>query len=149
MRKSKINQITKISVDILLCVCAAAVIAVPLIAKYLCTFYGYGGTQKAMFMAILYSSGICSAYILLTLRRMFKTLLGGNPFTQENIVSFRRMAAVCAVIALICLIKCFVLFSWGTIAVSVVFVLGTLFCLTLKNIFEQAIEYKRENDLTV
>lgn len=149
MNKTKINQITKILVDMLFYLGIIAVLAVPFLAKYLGSFYDYGSPATIIFTVILYASGICALYILFNLKQMFKTLLGGNPFVDKNIICFKRMAAACGVISLIYIVKCFLLFSWGTIVVAVMFVVAALFCLTLRNIFEQAISYKLENDLTV
>ena len=149
MNKISVNQITKILVDALFFLGIIAVIAVPLLARYVSSFYGYDGPQVTCLAVILFAAGLCALYVLFNLRLMFKTLLGGNPFVEKNIVCFRRMAAACAAIAALCTIKCFVLFTFGTVAVVIVFVVGAMFCLTLKNIFEQAIAYKQENDMTI
>ena len=149
MDKNPVNRISKILVDVLFFVGIIAVIAVPLLARYVSSFYDYGGPQTTCLAVILFFAGLCALYVLHNLRLMFRTLLGGNPFVEKNIVCFRRMAVACAAIAVLCTVKCFLLFTFGTIAVVIVFVVGAMFCLTLKNIFEQAIAYKQENDLTV
>ena len=149
MNKNPVNQISKLLVDALFFLGIIAVIAVPLLAKYVSSFYGYDGTQVTCLAVILFAAGLCALYVLFNLRLMFRTLLGGNPFVDKNIVCFRRMAAACAAIAVLCVVKCFMLFTFGTVAVVIVFVVGAMFCLTLKNIFEQAIAYKQENDMTI
>ena len=80
---------------------------------------------------------------------MFKTLIAGNPFVWDNIRHFDRMAVSCTVIALIYIVKSFVIFSIATVVIVCVFIIAALFCLTLKDIFKQAIIYKEENDWTV
>lgn len=52
-------------------------------------------------------------------------------------------------ITLIYFIKCFMVLTFATIIIVIVFAVGSLFCLTLKDIFKQAIYYKEENDWTV
>jgi fatty acid desaturase len=81
--------------------------------------------------------------------QMLETLVGGDPFVMKNALCLKRMAAACAMIALIYAVKCFIMFSFATVAVVMVFAVGGLFCVTLKNVFEQATEYKNENDLTI
>jgi len=80
---------------------------------------------------------------------MFKTLMRGNPFVRDNIKCFTRMAVASVIIALVYIVKSFVMFSLATITIICVFAISALFCLTLRDIFKQAIEYKEENDWTV
>ena len=80
---------------------------------------------------------------------MFKSLLVGNPFTGKNVSHFRKMAIACVIIAVIYILKAIIMFTFATIVIATVFVVGTLFCLTLKDLFKQAINYKTENELTI
>lgn len=148
-KNSITHHIAKVLIDIMFYCGIVCIIAVPLLAKGLRNFYGYNDTVLLLFMVILFTSGICAVYILFNLKQMFKTLLGGNPFIDKNITCFRRMAVACVLIAGIYIIKCFLLFSWATVIIVLVFTIGTLFCLTLKDIFKQAIYYKEEHDWTV
>lgn len=149
MQKNSINHITKVLVDVIFVVGILSVLAVPLLSRYIAYFYGYGSEATVLFSIFLFVSGVFAVYIVFNLKQMFKTLLGGNPFVEKNMVCFRRMAVACFIISAIFVVKCFVLFTPGTVIVAAVFIVLGLFCLTLKNIFAQAIAYKQENDLTV
>ena len=73
----------------------------------------------------------------------------GNPFVEENTSCFRKIAVACALVCLIYIVKSVLLFTYGSVVIAVVFLIGCLFCLTLKDIFKQAIALKEENDLTI
>ena len=80
---------------------------------------------------------------------MFKSLLVGNPFTDKNVSHFRKMAVACSIVAIIYIMKSIFMFTYATVVIATIFVVGTLFCLTLKDLFKQAINYKSENELTI
>jgi len=148
-KNSIVHHIAKLLVDILFYIGILCVVTVPFWAGRLLKYYGYTDNGIIVFSAILFVSGICAVYILFVLKQMFKTLLGGNPFAKQNVSSFRKMAVACATVAAIYFVKCFIMFTWATVIITLVFVIGTLFCLTLKDLFKQAVYYKEENDWTV
>ena len=149
-RNTLANTAVKWLVDITLVIGVICVIAVPFAAKPVINqFYGYNDRELTIFAATLVITGCAAVYVLLCLRRMIKTLFGGNPFSAENVRSFGRIAAACTVIAAAYVIKCILLFSWSTLVVIIMFVIGALGCLTLKGLFEEAGIYKEEHDWTV
>jgi hypothetical protein len=111
--------------------------------------YGLDAMGSLPLMILFVLSGLCTIYILFTLKRMYKTLLGANPFVWENVKNLRRIAVACALIALMFSVRVFFFFSVGTVLIVIIFSVGCLFCLTLKDLFKQAIAYKEENEWTV
>ena len=97
----------------------------------------------------LFLSGVCAVYIIWQLRKLFKTLLGGNPFVMDNVNCFRKMAVASFLIAVIFAVKSMISFTYGAAIIVIVFAVAMLFCLTLKDVFKQAVYYKEENDWTV
>ena len=150
MQNKKTHYIAKIFIDILFVVSILAVVTIPLWSGPLFRdHYHYNDFQLYAMMVIMATTGALAAAILFTLRGMYKTLVDGNPFVPKNVESFRRIAIICAVIALIYVGKCFLVPSPATVIVVIVFIVGTLFCLTLKDLFAKAVYYKEENDYTV
>lgn len=150
-KNSMIHYVTKGLVDVMFYGGIVSVLAVPWLGKYFYLWF-YNGNYPYFYsitVPFLCCSGIFAVLILFYLKKMFRTLLGGNPFVEENIRCFRKMAVFCACISVIAIVKCFLLFSPAALIIIVVFSIGTLFCLTLKDIFKQAISYKEENDLTI
>ena len=98
---------------------------------------------------VLVLAGLCAVYILFQLKAIFKTLLGGDPFVQQNVSCLRKCGVASFLIAIIFLVR--LLFGWtlGSSIVVIIFVVLGLFSLTLKDVFKQAVAYKEENDWTV
>jgi len=148
-KNSFVHYLTKVLVDIMFFGGIATCVALPFMMPRVAAFLGYPPDVVVPYAVILLLSGICSLYILWQLKAMFKTLLGGNPFTSPNVSCLRRCSVASFLIALIFLFKINYWFTIASAIVVVVFALLGLFCLTLKDVFKQAVAYKEENDWTV
>jgi len=150
LEKNRIRHlITKILVDIMFFGGIATTAAVPFIIPWLLRLTAVSYDHRTAYTFIFIGSGICGTYIMFQLRRMFKTLVGGNPFVAQNVSSLRKCAVASAIIALIFVVR---LVMWFTIAASlvvIVFAMLSLFALTIKDLFKQAVIYKEETDWTV
>ena len=149
-KKSVIHYISKFIIDVLFYMSIVCTLAVPFVAKTLFNLIGYqrSGTLPE-FTIIEFLSGACCGYILFNLKQMYHSLLIGNPFTAKNVNHFRKMSVACIIVCAMYVIKCFFMFTFATMVIAVVFAVGCLFCLTLKDLFKQAENYKTENDLTI
>ena len=148
-KNSFVHYLTKVLVDIM---CYGGILccaALPFIMPVLANFFDYSEAVVLPLIIILLSSGLCAVYILWQLKAMFKTLLTGNPFVGVNVSCLRKCSVASFFIAVIYAIKTIFWFSVMTSAVVVIFSILGLFCLTLKDVFKQAIAYKEENDWTV
>ena len=148
-KNSFVHYLTKVLVDIMFFGGIACVAAVPFLMPVFKSYFGYRDAQVVPLAIILETSGLSSLFILWQLKAMFKTLLGGNPFTDSNVSSLRRCSVASFVIAIIYIVKLTFWFSIASSIIVIIFALLGLFCLTLKDIFKQAIAYKEENDWTV
>ncbi|MDR0293279.1 MAG: DUF2975 domain-containing protein [Oscillospiraceae bacterium] len=148
-KNSFVHYLTKVLVDIMFYGGIIGCIALPFIMPALAGFLGYSPYIVIPYTVILILSGLCALSLLWQLKAIFRTLLGGNPFTAPNVSCLRKCSVASFLIAVIFLLKiCF----WFTIASSlivIIFSLLGLFCLTLKDVFKQAVAYKEENDWTV
>ena len=149
-QKSVTHYISKIVIDILFYLSIICVILVPVWAKELFSWINYRNADYlGSFVITIFLSGLCCVYILYHLKQMFRSLLVGNPFVDKNVSHFRKIAVAFWAIALMYFVKCFFMFTGATLVIAVVFVVGCLFCLTLKDLFKQAINYKTETELTI
>ncbi|MDD4689847.1 MAG: DUF2975 domain-containing protein [Eubacteriales bacterium] len=148
-KNSFAHYLTKILVDVMFYGGIICCIAVPFVMPFLTSFYGYREAVVTPFTIILLSSGLCSLYILWQLKAIFKTLLGGNPFTDKNVTCLRKCSVASFLIAIIYIAKITFWFTIASSIIVIIFSLLGLFCLTLKDVFKQAISYKEENDWTV
>ncbi len=148
--KSKFYYLAKLLVDMMFYGGIICVLCIPLIIKFFKSFYETAELSNTTLLTIvLYISGILALYILLNLKSMYKSLLEGNPFIDKNVRHFRKMSVACGAISLVYIIKCIFMFTLATAIIALVFAMGSVFCLTLKDLFKQAINYKTENDLTI
>jgi len=143
------HYVTKILVDIMFYGGIAACIALPFVLPRLMELTGVSIQFRGQYTAVLLSSGICAVYIMYQLKCMFKTLLGGNPFVSQNVNCLRKCAVASAVIAGIFLIRLIMWFTISASIIAIIFFILSLFCLTLKDLFKQAVIYKEETDWTV
>ena len=149
-KKSAIHYVSKFTIDVLFILSIICTIAIPICYKRIFDFIGYLDKGYIVaFTVILFASGIICTYILFVLRQMYKSLLVGNPFTESNVSCLRKIAVSCVIIALMYFVKLFFMFTFATLVIAAVFVVGCLFSLTLKDLFKQAINYKAENELTI
>jgi hypothetical protein len=148
-KNSFVHYLTKVLVDIMFYGGILCCVVLPFIMPTLANFFGYSEAVVLPFTIILLLSGLCSIYILWQLKEMFRTLLNGNPFIGANVTCLRKCSVASFLIAIIYIVKTIFWFSIMTSVVVIIFSLLGLFCLTLKDVFKQAVDYKEENDWTV
>ena len=148
-KSSFVHHLTKIAVEVMFFGGLVCFALVPVLLPKVIDAFGYHRTDVLPLMAVLLSSGLCSLYILWQLKIMLKTLLGGNPFVYDNAACMRKCAVASMLISLIYLVKIVFWFTLASTVIVIIFFLLSLFCLTLKDVFKQAVAYKEENDWTV
>lgn len=94
----------------------------------------------AAFMALM---------IIFQLRKMMKTVIEGNCFVQQNVISLEAMSVMSVFISGIFAIKMILMPTPATFIIIIVFFVAALFSLVLSYVFRDAINYKEENDLTI
>ena len=149
-KNSFVHYFTKVLVDVMFYGGILTCVASPFVMPYALNYLGYLKSTYLPYSIIILSSGICALCIVWQLKIMFKTLLGGNPFVPKNVKCLRICSVASFLIAIIYIFKLFLLlFTPSSFIIVVIFSLLGLFCLTLKDVFKQAITYKEENDWTV
>jgi len=148
-KNSFVHYLTKVLIDVMFIGGALCCIAVPFIMPWLTALLGYPPDVVVPYTIVIVLSGLFAIYILWQLKAMFKTLLGGNPFAAQNVNCFRKCSVASFLIAIIYLVKICVWFTIASAIIVIIFALLGLFCLTLKDVFKQAVAYKEESDWTV
>lgn len=93
--------------------------------------------------------GISACILIRELRKIFRTVLDENCFVRDNVVSLRKMGNWSFFIALMSVVRSFVYMTPAMAVIILVFVIAGLFSKVLAYVFEEAVQYKEENDLTV
>lgn len=112
---------------------------------YLEVFHRYYTAQCMLYMI----SGVFCILIVWELRKMFETVLKDRAFVRENGLPLRRMGRYSFLTALMSVIRLPIAFTPSTVFIIAVFFIAGLFCFVLGQVFEQAVSYKEENDLTI
>ena len=147
--KRVIHYVTKILLDIMFYGGLVALVVLPFALPALLAFIGASMRFRIAYTLILLSSGTCAVYIVYQLKRMFKTLLYGNPFVMQNVSCLRKCAVASALIAVIFAIRLYLWFTIASSIIVIIFSLLSLFSIAIKDLFKQAIAYKEETDWTV
>ena len=98
---------------------------------------------------IYFVLGIAAVILIRELRKIFRTVLEESCFVMENVISLRKMGNWSFFIALMSVVRCIVFVTIAMGVVILVFGIAGLFSKVLAFVFEEAVRYKEENELTI
>ncbi len=147
--KDKLTLFTKGLLDFMFFAGIATTVLVPLIIRFYGKYNTYFAENILELSVIFILSGIFAVLIIYELRKMFRTVLADNCFVSENVVSLRKMGTYSFFIAVITCCRMFLYLTPAVLVVILVFVIAGLFSKVLSGVFEKAVNYKEENDLTI
>ena len=111
-----------------------------------------GKILKAQYwpMLIIFGlSGICGLVIVFQLRKMMKTVVKRECFVDNNTRSLSTMGKVSFVITVLFAVKCVMLPTPASFIIVLTFFIAGMFSHVLSLVFEEAVRFKEENDLTI
>lgn len=147
--KDRLTIFTKGILDFMFFAGVITTICVPFIIKFYGNYNTYFAENIWELSLIFILSGIFAVLIIYELRKMFKTVLDDNCFIMENVNSLRKMGTYSFFIAVITCCRLFLYLTPAVIIVILVFIIAGLFSKVLSHVFEKAVTYKLENDLTI
>lgn len=148
MKSSKI--VAKIICIILYATLAALALSlffIPRVSRSLVSIYHFS-TYWATFCFLAVGWG-CALGMDIMFLRIMSTVQADTPFTLQNVKSLRGVAICCGVCALN---FCFILLFRPSVTLALcgaILLFGCLCAIVLSSVFERAVLYKEENDLTV
>lgn len=151
MKKETLIKFTKYLLDFMFFGGILVTISLPWSVKMIGTYLGYEPflAQYSEVVMIYFVLGILAVLILGELRKMFRTVLAEDCFVEENVVSLQRMGTYSFIIAAVCFIRMVLYLTIVMLCLVLVFIIAGLFSKVLAFVFDQAIDYKLENDLTI
>ncbi len=149
MKKETITKITKYLLDFMFFAGIIITMLLPICGKWITPYLPGFQTHFTEAVIIFFVLGILAVAILGELRKMFRTVLADNCFVQENVVSLQRMGTYSFMVALISMVRVLLYMTIAMLVVIIVFLIAGLFSKTLAFVFDRAIQYKEENDLTI
>lgn len=150
MKKESIIRITKLLLDFMFFAGILVTITLPFTISWITDLYLQAlRAHYTEYVIIYFSLGLLAIAILGELRKMFRTILKGDCFVYDNVVSLQRMGTYSFMIAAISLVRTIMILTNAMLVVILVFIVAGLFSKVLAFVFEDAVRYKEENDLTI
>lgn len=149
MKRESLIKLTKYILDFMffggIVVTATLPFSIKLLGKYINEFKEHYGELVIIYFVL----GIAGVVIIRELRKIFKTVITENCFVRDNVVSLNKMCKWSFFIVLMSIVRSIVYLTAVMGVVILVFIIAGLFSKVLAFVFEQAIEYKEENELTI
>ena len=150
MKYERIKKLTKLILDIMFFTGIIVLITLPIWLRFAGTHYSKDIENHYLAMVIVFVvSGLNGLLLVNELRKMMKTVLEVNCFVEDNVKSLRRMARYSLVISIFFFIKVLLVPTPATLIIILVFFIAALFSVVLSCVFQEAVNYKDENDLTI
>ncbi|MGE9965116.1 DUF2975 domain-containing protein [Bariatricus sp. HCP28S3_E4] len=150
MKYERIKKLTKLILDIMFFTGIIVLLTLPIWLRFAGTHYSKDIEIHYLAMLIVFAvSGLNGLLIVNELRKMMKTVLEANCFVEDNVKSLRRMARYSLVISIFFFIKVLLVPTPATLIIILVFFIAALFSVVLSCVFQEAVNYKDENDLTI
>ena len=147
--KDKLTVFTKYLLDFLFYAGIVVTATLPVSIKIYGQFNNYFAENYYSLCLLLFLSGIFAVLILQQLRKMFRSVLNDDCFIRENVESLNKMSTYSFFIAVITACRLFLYLTPAVLIVILVFVIAGLFSRVLAGVFDKAVTYKLENDLTI
>ncbi|MGN0168184.1 MAG: DUF2975 domain-containing protein [Acetatifactor sp.] len=147
--EKKVTSVTKYLLDFMFCAGIVVTLSLPWSVKIIGEQLPYLIAHYEETVIIYFVLGIAAEKLLWELRKIFKTVLAENCFVRDNVVSLRKMGNWSFFIALMSIIRSIVYMTMAMAVVILVFIIAGLFSKVLGFVFEEAVRYKEENDLTI
>ncbi len=149
MSKSPLVRFTKFILDFMFFTGIIVCVTVPFSFRFIGRYYKVFDEFYLPFCIIFMIAGAFALIILWELRSLFRTVLKEDPFVRENVRSLKRMGASAFCIAIAMMARLFFVITPAALVLVAVFSIAGLFSLVLSQVFDQAVTYKLENDLTI
>jgi hypothetical protein len=151
MKKETVILITKYLLDVMYFLGIVVTISLPWSVGFLIELFDLQEyeSNKTEIIIIYFVLGVLAIMILGELRKMFRTVMREDCFVKDNVVSLDRMGTYSFFIALVCLVQFILYLTLPVLVLVLVFLIAGLFSKVLSFVFDKAVEYKLENDLTI
>lgn len=148
-KKKNLTMWTKYLLDFMFYAGIAVTASLPVSVRKIGELFPHMVEHYEETVIIYFVLGVAALVLLRELRKIFRTVLAEDCFVQENVVSLQKMGNWSFFIALMSVVRSTVYFSIAMWVVICVFIIAGLFSKVLAYVFEQAVQYKEENDLTI
>lgn len=147
--KTKLTVFTKLLLDFMYYAGMFVTLTLPISFRYYGNYNSFFQTYYWELILLFFFSGVFAILIIRNLRKIFKTVLLDDCFVRENVKSLDRMGTYSFAIALITILRIFLYLTPAVLVIILTFIIAGLFSKVLSGVFDRAVTYKLENDLTI
>ncbi len=152
--KPTVNHKLSLAIEYTLCVLlvVAFVLTVTLPWSIPAVTHHQPGEKEMWFekyLVVLVVSGIMAMLIIWQARAILNIVNKGNPFVRDMVRRMRIIGVECITLSVFYFVSVFVVTKFFMVAVFVTFAVVGMILFVFAQIFEQAIAFKEENDMTI
>ncbi len=147
--KDHVTGFTKVMLDVMFFGGILLCLALPVAIKTISPFYENFKRYYIQVVILYFINGILALLLVNELRKMFRTVLRDDCFVRENVVSLMRMGIYAFCIAAVSTVRLLFYITPAMLLVILVFIVAGFFSIVLSGVFDKAVTYKLENDLTI
>ena len=152
MKEPLVSKTLRVTLYVIFAIGAFTTLTMPFMIDYylklLYDAYEVIEGYRSFIVVFLMLVGTMGLFIVFNLAAMLRTISGG-PFVVRNVRSLNRIGVTSFITAGLFFIKCFFYVTILTLAFGCCLVLCGMFALVLAVLFDRAVKYKEENDLTI
>lgn len=147
--KDRLTLITKCMIDLMFYAGIAVTLTLPVSIRIYGRYNSYFADNYISLVIIFFFSGLLACLIINELRRIFRSVIRDDCFIRQNVISLKRMGTYSLCIAVITSFRLLLYVTPSVLIVILVFLIAGLFSKVLSGVFDKAVTYKLENDLTI
>ncbi|MCM1144669.1 MAG: DUF2975 domain-containing protein [Blautia sp.] len=147
--KDKLTLFTKYLLDFMFYSGILVTLTLPFSIRIYGKYNSYFRGNYYSLLVVFFLAGIFAVLIIRELRKMFLSVLKDDCFIRENVKSLEKMSVYSFFIAVIMACRLFIYITPAVLILILVFVIAGLFSKVLSQVFDKAVTYKLENDLTI
>lgn len=147
--KDRLTLLTKFLLDFMFYGGIAVTATLPFSIRFYGRYNSYFADNLIPLILLFLLSGVFAILIINELRRIFRSVINDDCFIPENVISLRRMGSYSFVIAAITSGRLLLYITPAVMIIILVFIIAGLFSKVLSHVFDKAVTYKLENDLTI
>ncbi|MCM1252457.1 MAG: DUF2975 domain-containing protein [Clostridium sp.] len=147
--KDKITLFTKYMLDFMYYSGMLVIVTLPFSIRFYGKYNSYFRNNYYSLLVVFFLAGIFAVLIIGELRKMFCSVINDDCFIRENVTSLEKMSVYSFFISVIMACRLFIYITPAVFILILVFVIAGLFSKVLAQVFDRAVTYKLENDLTI
>ncbi|MCH5252524.1 MAG: DUF2975 domain-containing protein [Lachnospiraceae bacterium] len=147
--KRRLYQMTKHLVNIIFIGEIVVTLAMPVTVPWLNKNYSHLQGVDIPMLMIYMLIGLISIFVTFQLRKILRTVADGDCFTDANVIRLKKISLGFFLLALMLLLRSILYPTMAIFIELFLFLLAWIFCLVVASVFEEAVRYKEENDLTI